>query len=457
MRTYLFIISVLGFFLGIFPIKAEEAKVEKSWYENLKVSGFVDVYYMYNKNNKEGRDPDTTGGLNSYNKQVQIAAIELDIEKIAEKDSPWGFRVDLQNGTNNPYQENPYNGSGGTFNMNLLQQAYVSFYFNILNGMTIDAGKMATHIGYEVIESKDNMNYNVGYIFFNTVPFINTGARVNLSLTDDWSLGIFQYNSAGGTGSDSASYAAGKNGYGDGDTKKNAVGTQVSGNLIDGFLDITWNSLYGIDGTTGRHRNQIVWASEYLGVPLSPKDAGSSDYWMINNVIVEVAVSEQFAIVLDYTEGEKSGAAGNAFDPATPIFIEGSVNPLSLTRDDADTKYIYRTYGIWMKYKFTENFALALRYEKIDDSRNGGALGVAGKISDQERYDLQFNNQLDYKSFYLGSAQTFTVTPTYNWGENVVIKLDLRRDEAQGSQFVNEKGESSGHQNGATLGIVAKF
>lgn len=441
-------------------VAAPAKPVEKPWYEKVEYSGFVDVNYMYNANNKEGRNPDATGGLNTYNKQFQVAAVELDIEKVADKESPWGFRVDFQNGTNNPYQENPYTAVGGTYNMNLLQQAYVSFYFDVLEGLTVDVGKMATHIGYEVIESMDNLNYNVGYIFFNTVPFINTGARANLALTEDWSLGFFLYNSAGGTGSDAAAYAAGKNGYGDGNTRRKAVGTQLSGTIVEGLLDITWNTLYGIDGVNGRQSNANVWASEYTGIPLLPKEAGSNDYWLINNVILEITPTDGVYIALDYTQGEKSGAAGNANDGKT-FNTSLSPNALSLTRDDEAVKYTYRTYGVWAKYDFSDEFALALRYERIDDSRNGGALGVGGRIGANERYDQQYLlGQTGNKAagrFFLGSAQTFTVTPTYYWGENVIVKLDLRRDQAQGQQFVNEKGQPSSHQNGATLGIVAKF
>ncbi|WCL49949.1 outer membrane beta-barrel protein [Leptospira sp. GIMC2001] len=457
MKKFLSRLAILSLILSASSVFAQATPAEpaeKPWYEKVEFSGFVDVYFMYNGNNKEGRNPDTTGGLNTYNKQFQVAAVELDIEKVADKESPWGFRIDFQNGTNNPYQENPYTAVGGTYNMNLLQQAYVSFYFDVLGGLTVDMGKMATHIGYEVIESMDNLNYNVGYIFFNTVPFINTGARANLALNDNWSLGLFLYNSAGGTGADAALYANGKNGYGDGNTRRKAVGTQLSGTIIEGKLDVTWNTLYGIDGQTGRQNNADVWVSESTGVPLLPKEAGRNDYWSVNNVIIEITPTDKFYLALDYTQGEKGGAAGNAYDGnqfTTPV------GDLSLARSDAKARYTYRTYGIWAKYDFTDTFALALRYEKIDDSRNGGALGVGGRIGANERYDLQYNNTLGYRNFYLGSAQTFTVTPTYKWGENVIVKLDLRRDQAQGSQFVNEKGQPTSHQNGATLGVVAKF
>jgi len=436
-----------------------EATLKKPWYESVEFSGFVDVYYMYNFNNKEGRNPDVTGGLNTYNKQFQIAAIELDIEKAATSDSKWGFRIDIQNGANNPYQETPFTATSGTFNMNLLQQAYVSFYFDILGGLTVDMGKMATHIGYEVLESMDNINYNVGYIFFNTVPFINTGARANLSLTDEWSLGLFLYNNAGGTGSDVVAFQQGRNAYGDDNTRRKAVGTQLSGSIIPEILDITWNTLYGIDVVRGRHGNGDFWASELIGIPLLPKEAGRNDYWLINNIILELNPTPDLYVAFDYTQGERSGAAANTFDGA-PIPIPGTPNGLSLTRDDATAKTTYRTYGLWFKYTFTETFALGFRYERIDDSKNGASLGTSGRIGPNERLDLTAPNILSggvIPPGFLGGAQTFTLTPTYIWEENIIIKLDLRRDQAQGSQFVDEKGQPSGHQNGFTLGIVAKF
>jgi hypothetical protein len=453
------IVSLASLVLATFAfssVSAQEKTAEKGWYDKVNFSGFVDVYYMYNRNNKEGRNPDATGGLNTYNKQFQVAAVELDIEKLADKESPWGFRIDFQNGTNLPQQENPYGAVNGIYNMNLLQQAYVSFYFDVLGGLTVDMGKMATHIGYEVIESKDNINYNVGYIFFNTVPFINTGARANLSINDKWSAGFFLYNSAGGTGADAALYAAGQNGYGDGATKRKAVGTQLAGEITD-QISVVWNTLYGIDGTQGRASNTDYWVSEVTGVGIPQRNPGNNDYWLINNFILTINPTDKSMIAFDYTQGEKSGAAGNVFDgSALDVDGTGTYN-VSLTRDKANAKYTYRTYGIWAKYDFTDMFALALRYEQIDDRKNGGALGVAGRTVN--RYDASLPNSINgaIRPGIVGGAQTFTITPTINWDENLIIKLDLRRDQARGLQFVDEQGRPTSFQNGATLGVVAKF
>ncbi len=67
----------------------------------------------------------------------------------------------------------------------------------------------------------------------------------------------------------------------------------------------------------------------------------------------------------------------------------------------------------------------------------------------------------DYKNYggtrNAGQYKTFTVTPVWNFTENLLIKLDLRRDWATGKQFVDQKGDKTDHQYGMTLGIVAKF
>ncbi len=162
----------------------DKKEKEKSWYDLVNFSGYVDVYYNYTTNNRQGATQDTSGTFHQYNKQFAVNAVKLSMEKIADKESPWGFRLDMQNGQNNMYQERPYQTTNSLHNMQLLQQAYVSAYFNVLKGLTVDVGKMATHIGLEVLDSKDNIAYTIGYVFYNTIPFIHTGARANLQVTE---------------------------------------------------------------------------------------------------------------------------------------------------------------------------------------------------------------------------------------------------------------------------------
>jgi hypothetical protein len=44
-------------------------------------------------------------------------------------------------------------------------------------------GNFSTHVGYELIDSKNNINYTVSYMFSNG-PFFHTGVKANYALSD---------------------------------------------------------------------------------------------------------------------------------------------------------------------------------------------------------------------------------------------------------------------------------
>lgn len=479
---------IFAFLISTTGILAQEATTsitsappaEKKWYDKVEVSGFVDVYYQYITNNKQGGAVDATRPFATNNKQFAVNSVELDLEKVATKGSRWGFRLDFMNGQNTMFQERPFYNTNQVFNMNLIQQAYVSMYFDIMKGLTIDVGKMATHIGYEVIETVDNLNYTIGYIFFNTIPFIHTGARANLQMTDNWSLGLYLYNSAQGTGftgnnlqfdslqanqlTDTSTHA-----YVDGSNKARAVGTQISGSLVPNKVDVTWNTVYGNDNIPSRQSNMDYYiATTFPGVasPNARPSSFQTDYWFVNNIYFTINPSSKMSITLDWTHGIRAGqtivhAAGYINEGIESVTLDGVTYNNIVGREGKYTKKIYNTYGIWFKYNLTDKLALGLRYEHIDDSRYGGALAVnppGAFTTPVDRYDLQYqSNNFGRPASSLGQARTFTITPVYNFSENLVVKLDLRRDWAKGYQFIDEKGRPASYQNGATLGLVAKF
>lgn len=495
------------------PAVVKADPVEKKWYDAIDFSGFVDVYYMYNNNPLQGNDIDATRAFETNNKNFAVNAAALAVQKTAEKASPWGFRVDFQNGLNNPYQEGLYASTNGIFNYNLLKQAYISMYFPVLKGMTLDIGKMATHIGYEVIESMGNPNYSIGAIFQNTIPFIHTGARLTTQVTDKWSGTFYLYNSGGGTGYVTPTFTnnpdgsissplgdASKNTFVEAATQHKAIGTQVKGQIIEDKLAITWNTLYSQDGSSGVLN---PWEGYYLtsvgeGANLAnytPRAKYNKDYWFMNHAIISITPHERVTIDLDYTWSEKAGgfapinkeaAAANA-DGSDAYTLEkilgGAVNTSS-------NKATYKAYGSWIKVKLNDEWGINFRFEYIDDSkyntqlttfnpfRNAnGYLSAQQTATDNALADavkastpalagldnatlLQALKPKDYTNYgntNYGSYKTFTVTPVWHFTENLLIKLDMRRDWANGYQFVNAQGEKSKDQYGLTLGIVAKF
>ncbi|HRG48357.1 MAG TPA: outer membrane beta-barrel protein [Leptospiraceae bacterium] len=519
----LLIFSTVGISAQTITPKGSDPKpAEAKWYDKVNFSGYVDVYYNWTSNNRQGSTQDTTGTFHTYNKQFAVNAVKLSVEKLPEKETPWGFRLDLQNGQNIMYQERPYQTSNSIYNMQMLQQAYVSLYFPVAKGLVIDAGKMATHIGNEVLDSKDNMNYTIGYIFFNTIPFIHTGARATLTLSDKLAAGLYLYNSAQGTGftangqqfGASGTTPVGPNGatingapqsglltspnqsisgnhvYVDGPNTMKSIGSQVKFDAIKDKFKIVWNTLYGNDVTQGRSTDaQHYFAQEGMngllpGGPLNtqwnPRSKNNRDYWFINHMSFIFNPTDKLTVLLDWTFGERSGyAVTNAAGYTNDGFYidsnrDGSIDTSGKTDikfrpDGQDIKKIYNTYGIWLKYNINEKYAVAARYENIDDSRYGGSLTVnqpMAFVNPRDRYDLQAaSGELTNTKFAglgrpassLGQVRTFTLTPTINFTENLLIKIDLRRDWALGSQFIDQAGRAVKGQNGIIIGVVAKF
>lgn len=500
--TILIFISIL--LLGsdrIFAQAKNEPAKELKWYEKVDFSGYVDVYYNYTFNNRQGGTADTSATFHTYNKQFAVNAVKLTIEKVAEKDSPWGFRMDLQNGQNPAYQERPFQTTNSIFNQNLLQQGFVSMYLPVRKGLVIDVGKMVTHIGYEVLDSKDNMNYTIGYIFFNTIPFINTGARATVTLTEKYSAGLYIYNSAQGTGYTGGAGTAGQqfgavgvtpygdsslstvpsssltnttqHAYVDGPNYLRAYGTQLKGEVNDKF-SFVWNTLYGDDNLKAARTKGDIIAENYLGYPIPNKPSQfSQDYWFVNNIILTFTLSEKLTAVFDWTFGERKGeTVSHAFGYLNPNI---TVDPLTGSSDfigndgvndiipgeKRTVKKIYNTYGLWLKYDINDKYSVAARFEAIDDSRYGGALAVNPPLfalTPIYRYDLLWKDANGLRAASsLGQARTFTITPIINFTENLQIKVDLRRDWALGNTFIDPAGRAVKGQNGIIVGIVAKF
>ncbi|HTR99354.1 MAG TPA: outer membrane beta-barrel protein, partial [Bacteroidota bacterium] len=58
------------------------------------------------------------------------------------------------------------------------------------NGLTADVGKFVTHMGYEVIESKDNWNYSRSLLFAWAVPYYHTGLRLTYPCADNFTVAV---------------------------------------------------------------------------------------------------------------------------------------------------------------------------------------------------------------------------------------------------------------------------
>jgi len=157
------------------------------------ISGFVDTYYGYNFNvpkSQQNQLPTTNFDFNSNGFSLNLA--ELVVSKTA---APVGFRMDFDYGPTTDFVHcgavNCPPGAPEAVYKNI-QQAYVTWATPFK--LTLDMGKFVTHMGNEVIESKDNWNYTRSLLFCCAIPYYHTGVRGNYPINDKLYINGYFYN-----------------------------------------------------------------------------------------------------------------------------------------------------------------------------------------------------------------------------------------------------------------------
>jgi hypothetical protein len=150
------------------------------------INGFVDVYFS-----KNFASP--ANSINKYRNfdvtenQFNISLAKLTIQKPA---SPLGFKLDFAYGTTADIVQSAEQNKS----LNFLQQALITVVLPIGKGLTINVGKMVTHMGAEVIESSSNPNYSRSFLFAYAVPYYHVGICAAYPVTDNLSFTGYVYN-----------------------------------------------------------------------------------------------------------------------------------------------------------------------------------------------------------------------------------------------------------------------
>ncbi|MBN8219794.1 MAG: porin [Spirochaetes bacterium] len=163
----------------------------------LKMGGYVDAYYAYHFSSGAdtraaapydgyaggnlGTSTASTGRVfESAGQQFSLGLIQTKFE-VGNED--WQVVADLVHGPN-AEQTNFNNFRGGatgptSTTSTAIKQAYISA--KLIDNLKITAGQFGTHIGYEVVESYQNPNYMLGYLF-GYGPFYHTGVKLDYTL-----------------------------------------------------------------------------------------------------------------------------------------------------------------------------------------------------------------------------------------------------------------------------------
>lgn len=168
---------------------SEEEGSVLTFLRGIKVSGHLDTSVNYNFNEPDSKAND----LRIFDTDANTLNLDL-FELVLEKDAPEGgvgFRLVLDYG--DVAESIGSSGLGSTSDEFDLQQAYVSLNAPLgISGLSLNIGKFATLLGYEVIQSKDNFNTSRSFLFGYAIPFTHTGILASYVLNDtlDFNLGV---------------------------------------------------------------------------------------------------------------------------------------------------------------------------------------------------------------------------------------------------------------------------
>jgi hypothetical protein len=146
-----------------------------------KISGFVDVAYTQNFNNPNS-DLNQMHIFDTNANAFMAHLAQIMLERPADAGGSLldraGFRARLNFGLDSRVTRARTNFQTGTSNDEIdFQELYAEYILPVGNGLKVQFGKINTLIGYEVINSWENVNFSRSFMFGTGQAFTTTGLR----------------------------------------------------------------------------------------------------------------------------------------------------------------------------------------------------------------------------------------------------------------------------------------
>lgn len=297
----------------------------------ITISGLLDFYYSYNFNKPLIGPQILNGGstvfpgnnsvryYDIYHSQMTLNLAELTIKKSS---SEVNYLLDLDFGQMADLNTIVVSSSGTSIDevSKHIGQAYLTFTPKWAPGLSIDVGKMATHVGFEYIKSKDNWQYSRATIFGYGGPFWHTGVHVAYEwLPKEFSTSFYIYNG--------------------------------------------WNTIYE-NNSAKTLGGQLKWAPSdslsliYNMITGPEKANNNSDYKTVHEMNAAYAVTPEFIMAIDVLVGEEKNVDA----------VDGNGTTVNLKRAQ------WQGGTIGFKWKLSEKTYLSPRYEYYND-KHGYTLG----------------------------------------------------------------------------------
>lgn len=179
---------------AVWPATAQETKPAekpKTLVEEITWFGYVENSYVFNLRGT----PLDTNELRFYDvdEGYTFNMAQLSVKKEPTERYPFGFGLVVTGGEDVQFNhaigilrdEDDAPTDTEKFD---LQEAYLSYKVPVGNGLTLKGGKFVTLLGYEVIESPNNLNFSRSFLFAFAIPLTHVGLLASYPISDTLSV-----------------------------------------------------------------------------------------------------------------------------------------------------------------------------------------------------------------------------------------------------------------------------
>lgn len=146
---------------------------------NLKVSGFLDSYYVYDFNEPQGNQRQNF--LFNHNRHNEFN-VNLGLVKLNVENEKYKVNLAFQTGT---YANDNYAQEPGL--LKNIFEANIAISLNSNNNLWLTTGVMPSHLGFESAISSDNFTLTRSLCAENS-PYFLSGAKLNFNPNEKWSF-----------------------------------------------------------------------------------------------------------------------------------------------------------------------------------------------------------------------------------------------------------------------------
>ncbi len=390
-----FVVTIMAIGLLIMPVFVSESMAREEEHSlskklDLSLYGFVSTSYTQNFNNPStgiNNMRSFDGDSNSFRPNNAQLVFEKGANGDGSLEDRAGFRLKLNFG-----EDAKFSGGSGADDFDF-QEAYVQFIAPIGNGLTIQAGRMNTLIGYEVIESYVNPNFSRSFMFGMGEPFTVTGLRGSYDFNDYVSFAASVINDFTGLQVETAG----------------GVGTGNSSKSIEALLSI--NPM----------NNVAVSLFGFWG-PEGARGASNSERILFGGIL-DVQATDKAEVVIEAYYGNQANPGGAGTTMARWGGVAG-----------------------YFIYDFTDQWGARVRAEIFDDA--AGTQSCAGGPA--------LGNALVCSGAAIPGGQTLwemTYTLQFKPTPNLITRAEFRYDESDQNTFQDGAGVGNNQSTLAFEGI----